>query len=157
MEVNRRTILYAYLYDIHNKSYEGIANISITQSNILQYVKSPIIIQTYISYSVSSIYEIIITANNHLSDVSINFTVEVVRKYIHNLIVRYKTAIYLFIGTNTTILLEFSFVTLSQANVNYENTSWRKQFSDIIDVSLTNVWLANSLCIIHLRSYPLGK
>ena len=54
---------------------------------------------------------------------------------------------YLFIGTNTTILLEFSFVTLLQAHVNYENTSWRKQFSDIIDVSLTNVWLANSLCI----------
>ena len=45
----------------------------------------------------------------------------------------------LLIGTNTTLLLEFSVVALSQVNVSYETTSWRKQFSDVIDVSLTNV------------------
>ena len=45
----------------------------------------------------------------------------------------------LLIGTNTTLLLEFNVVALSQINVSYETTSWRKQFSDVIDVSLTNV------------------
>ena len=45
----------------------------------------------------------------------------------------------LLIGTNTTLLLKFSVVALSQANVSYESTSWRKQFSDVIDTSLTNV------------------
>ena len=45
----------------------------------------------------------------------------------------------LLIGTNTTLLLQFSVVALSQANVSYETTSWRKQFSDVIDTSLTNV------------------
>ena len=47
----------------------------------------------------------------------------------------------LLLGTSTTLLLEFSVVALSQANVSYESTSWRKQFSDVIDASLTNVCL----------------
>ena len=47
--------------------------------------------------------------------------------------------LHLLLGTNTTLLLEFSVAALSQANVSYETTSWRKQFSDVIDTSLTNV------------------
>ena len=130
------------MYDIHNDSYEGIVNISVTsdtQSNMPQYVKSPITIMTYLSYSVSNVYEVNMTANNHVSEISTSFTVEVVRKSIHKCNCRVQYCFYLFIGTNTTMSLEFSVVTLSQANVNYENTSWRKLFSNVIDTSLTNV------------------
>ena len=45
----------------------------------------------------------------------------------------------LLIGTDTTLLLEFSVVALSQANISYETTSWRKKFSDVIDATLTSV------------------
>lgn len=46
---------------------------------------------------------------------------------------------YLFLGTNTTLLLEFNVATLSHAQVTYKDTVWRKKFLDVIDDSLTNV------------------
>ena len=106
---------------------------------MLQYVKSPITVKTYLSYSVIDIYYVDINASNHVSNISKNFTLEVVRKSIHKPQCMKTIMLCLLIGTNTTLLLEFSVVALSQANVSYETTSWRKQFSNMIDTSLTNV------------------
>ena len=89
VEVNQQTPVYIHLYDIQNDSYIGIVNISITsdsQSNKLQQINSPVTVK--LSYSVSSIYKVNVTANNHISAISINFTVEVVRKSIHELMYR---------------------------------------------------------------------
>ena len=87
-EVARQTAIFINLYDIHNDSYEEFVNISITsdtQTSILKYIKSPITVKTYLSYSVNDIYKVDVIANNHVSNVSTNFTIEVVRKSIHNL------------------------------------------------------------------------
>lgn len=84
IEVSRQTTLYIHLYDIHNASYNGVVNISIisdSQSSMLHYDLSNII-KTYLSYSVNSVYEVKVIANNHISKVSVHFTVEVVRKSI---------------------------------------------------------------------------
>ena len=86
IEVARQTAIFIHLYDIHNDSYKDFVNISITsdtQSIMLQYVKSPIIVKTYLSYSVNNVYTIYVSANNHVSEASTNFSVEVVRKSIH--------------------------------------------------------------------------
>jgi len=93
---------------------------------------------------VISVYEIKVIASNHVSNVSVNFITEVVRKSIHQPLVTVLP--YFVLGTNTTLLLEFSIVTLSQANVSYENTLWRKQFSDVIDTTLTNVCILVAIC-----------
>ena len=146
IEVSRQTVLYIHLYGIHNASYNGVTNISIvsdSQSIMLYYDSSNIII-TYLSYSVISVYEIKVIASNHVSNVSVNFITEVVRKSIHQPLVTVLP--YFVLGTNTTLLLEFSIVTLSQANVSYENTLWRKQFSDVIDTTLTNVCILVAIC-----------
>ena len=85
IEVSRQTVLYIHLYGIHNASYNGVTNISIvsdSQSIMLYYDSSNIII-TYLSYSVISVYEIKVTASNHVSNVSVNFITKVVRKSIH--------------------------------------------------------------------------
>ena len=83
IEVARQTAILIHLNDIHNDSYKEFVNISITsdtESIMLQYVKSPITVKTYLSYSVNDIYEVDVIANNHVSNVSTSFTVEVVRK-----------------------------------------------------------------------------
>jgi len=43
------------------------------------------------------------------------------------------------LGTNSTILLRFDVVRLSMANVSYEDSLWREQFSDVVDNTLTTV------------------
>ena len=43
------------------------------------------------------------------------------------------------LGTNSTILLRFDVVRLSLANVSYEDSLWREQFSDVVDNTLTTV------------------
>ena len=86
IEVARQTAIFIHLYDIHNDSYREFVNISITsdtQSIMLQYVNSPITVKTYLSYSVNNIYTVDVLANNHVSEASTNFSVEVVRKSIH--------------------------------------------------------------------------
>ena len=83
IEVARQTAILIHMYDIHNDSYKESVNISIasdTQSTMLQYVKPPITVKTYLSYSVNDIYEVYVIANNHVSEISTSFTVEVVRK-----------------------------------------------------------------------------
>ena len=86
IEVGRQTAIFIHLYDIHDESYKECVNISITsdtQSIMLQYVKSPITVKTYLSYSVNNIYTVNVLANNHVSEITTNFCVEVVRKSIH--------------------------------------------------------------------------
>ena len=86
IEVAQQTAIFIHLYDIHGDSYKEYLTISITsdtQSIMLQYVKSPIIVKTYLSYSVIDIYTVIVTANNHVSEATTNFGVEVVRKSIY--------------------------------------------------------------------------
>ena len=111
-----------------------------SQSNMMQFINSPTIIKTYLSYSVSNHYEIEVIASNHVSKVSKTFTVEVVRKWsLHK--TTFCIATLSILGTNTTLILEFSVQKLSQDNVNYKDPSWRKQFADKIDEHLTNVCL----------------
>ena len=86
IEVAQQTAIFIHLYGIHNDSYREFVKISITsdtQSIMLQYVKSPIIVKTYLSYSVNNIYRVDVLAKNHVSGASTNFSVEVVRKSIH--------------------------------------------------------------------------
>ena len=86
IEVFHQTSLSMYLYDIHNASYSGFVNISIMSDSrfyMLYYVNAPINIKAHLSYSVSSVHEVKVTAKNHVSNVSDNFTIEVVRESIH--------------------------------------------------------------------------
>ena len=84
IEVNQQSVLYICLSDIYNNPYNGIVNISITsdlQSNMLQFSNSPI--KTTLSYSAGGMYKNKVTARNHVSEISKDFTVDVVRKSVY--------------------------------------------------------------------------
>ena len=84
IEVNQQSVLYIYLTDIYNNTYNGVVNISIKsdlQSNMLLFSNSPIKIN--LTYNVGGMYKNKVTASNHVSDISKDFTVDVVRKSIY--------------------------------------------------------------------------
>ncbi|XP_065883529.1 uncharacterized protein [Dysidea avara] len=125
VEVKRQTTIAISLYDLFNVSYNGAVNMTIlsdathqTQPNLLYYEHTPNVIISHLSYSVSSTYQVIITASNLVSQVSVSFAIEAVR-------------------TTTTIVLQFDVGRLPQANVSYEDSLWREQFSDVVDNTLT--------------------
>ncbi|XP_065883527.1 uncharacterized protein [Dysidea avara] len=125
VEVKRQATIAISLYDLFNVSYNGAVNMTIlsdathqTQPDVRDYEHTPSVIMSDFSYSVSSTYQVIVTASNLVSQVSVSFAIEAVR-------------------TNTTILLQFDVGRLSQANVSYEDSLWREQFSDVVDNNLT--------------------
>ena len=84
VEVNHQTVLCIDLSDIYNNTYNGIVNISITsdsQSNMLQFSNSPI--KTNLTYNAGGMYKNKVTASNHVSEISEDFTVDIVRKSIY--------------------------------------------------------------------------
>jgi len=88
VEVKRQATIAISLYDLFNVSYDGAVNVTIlsdathqTQPNVLYYELTPSVIMSQFSYTVSSTYQVIVTASNLVSALSVSFTVEVVRKY----------------------------------------------------------------------------
>ena len=83
-EVKQQTVLCIQLSDIYNNPYNGIVNISITPDSqfiMLQFSNSPI--KTNLTYNVGGMYKSKVTASNHVSEISEDFTVDVVRKSIY--------------------------------------------------------------------------
>lgn len=96
VEVKRQATIAISLYDLFNVSYDGAVNVTIssdathqTQPNVLYYELTPSVIMSQFSYSVSSTYQVIVTASNLVSELSVSFTIEVVRKYSYILILTY--------------------------------------------------------------------
>ena len=84
IEINQQSVLYIHLTDIYNNTYNGVVDISITsdsQFNMLQFSNS--YIKTNLSYSVGGVYKSKVTARNHVTEISKDFTVDVVRKSIY--------------------------------------------------------------------------
>jgi len=145
VEVKRQTTVAISLYDLFNVSYDGAVNVTIlsdaahqTQPNMLYYEHTPSVILSHFSYSVSSKFQVIITASNLVSKLSVSFTIEVVRKY-SSMCSDINMHQMSQLGTNVTISLKFDVEHLSQANVSYKDSLWREKFSDIVDNTLTTV------------------
>ena len=88
VEVKRQTVIEISLYDLFNELYSGAANVTIlsdsahqTQPSMLHYEYTPSVITSYFSYSVSSAYQVRVTASNLVSEVSANVAIEAVREY----------------------------------------------------------------------------